>query len=817
MDSFDDSALDRCDYTGREIAIHILDEHAKPAVKVSTVITHAESTAVLASFKEAILDACKNAMSSNFITSGETVIRLEDGGYKQPHSVHSVDKANILSWVGLGAKVEDIVGTPFNDISVISFVENGLEQFISSVKRVDSLMLVIGGDVSALSLHDNWCSDEDRVTLGEIISLVEKRMFSYEVGSRPADFDETGMMGLDEEGVGESLPPPGPVRADRVESYSIQAIDTPLKDGNSRETMVCKVLNMVLARGHEMPAPTLRVALHQTRTATDMYGKSYTIYNLVVKQGGLEWTVERRYSDFAKLHESLGAQDESETGFIPRALLPHMPSKKLIKSRSLLPRTVDKRRIKLGRYINSLIALEPALSNHLILSFLGMINTARFDSVDPVKGISRNTIHISKIRPEARVGDLILFKCANTLSHLQRRVTRSEWDHVGLVVRSVSKEGRRCGGSLDLLEATGEGVTAYPLTGRLKAYHYNNFTKYMCIRQLHDFDRSNEVMSKLDDFVSQVVGKPYGFSASKIFPRKNQPSSTRGFNIGGRLWGSTDDYDSPSSPLPSPKPGDEEGDTHNSTFFCSELVAAALKELGLIPKNLNAGYFWPGSFARHDEIDTVLEEHTAYYGDELIIDCRVMEISRAIERKPPSRPQSDHYVFRSSKDHSKRIKHHSSAGMENEAFRTALRNSNSISENVVDKLRDLSDDSIPLPELSHFNSSRTENVGLSVPVPPQPVDAANLLETQNDSDDSGVVQPPELSPRTQNGNWDRTNSKHTVSMGLEGETSAKIDEALVNSMLLDDSGSDEGEVKEEDGDEGEEMKAPQATFVPTLF
>lgn len=308
-----------------------------------------------------------------------------------------------------------------------------------------------------------------------------------------------------------------------------------------------------------------------------------------------------------------------------------------------------------------------------------------------------------------------------------------------------------------------------------------------------------------------------GFPLPRYFPEKNQPSSTRGFNIGGRLWGSTDDYDSPSSPLPSPKPGDEEGDTHNSTFFCSELVAAALKELGLIPKNLNAGYFWPGSFARHDEIDTVLEEHTAYYGDELIIDCRVMEISRAIERKPPSRPQSDHYVSRSSKDHSKRIKHHSSAGMENEAFRTALRNSNSIPENVVDRLRDLSDDSIPLPELSHFNSSRTENVGLSVPVPPQPVDAANLLETQNDSDDSGVVQPPEQSPRTQNGNWDRTNSKHTVSMGLEGETSAKIDEALVNSMLLDDSGSDEGEVKEEDGDEGEEMKAPQATFVPTLF
>jgi hypothetical protein len=174
-------------------------------------------------------------------------------------------------------------------------------------------------------------------------------------------------------------------------------------------------------------------------------------------------------------------------GYLPRHLIPHLTKKKL-HSRTLLETTVDKRRIKLSRYINTLVSIEQAMSNHhgilstnhdsscsiLVLSFLGMINTARFDSVDLSRGISRNTIHISKLRSEAKWGDVILFKCANTLSHLQRRVTRSEWDHVGIVVRAQQSSAADGYGGLELLEATGEGVTSYPLIGRLKAYAFNN-------------------------------------------------------------------------------------------------------------------------------------------------------------------------------------------------------------------------------------------------------------------------------------------------------------------------------------------------------
>lgn len=47
---------------------------------------------------------------------------------------------------------------------------------------------------------------------------------------------------------------------------------------------------------------------------------------------------------------------------------------------------------------------------------------------------SRNTIHLSKLKTDCRWGDLILFKCANSMSKLQRSVTGAEWDHVGIVV-----------------------------------------------------------------------------------------------------------------------------------------------------------------------------------------------------------------------------------------------------------------------------------------------------------------------------------------------------------------------------------------------
>lgn len=136
----------------------------------------------------------------------------------------------------------------------------------------------------------------------------------------------------------------------------------------------------------------------------------------------------------------------------------------------------------------------------------------------------RGVIHLSKVLDFVRTGDIVLFRCRNMLSGLQRRVTRSEFDHVGVVVshRGVRPPCRRaCSctlpGSrgtpavrrrqrLHLLEATGDGVTCNPLRSRLKSYG-NEYTEGIAIRRLVT-ERTLDMEAGLRRFVSSVEGKP---------------------------------------------------------------------------------------------------------------------------------------------------------------------------------------------------------------------------------------------------------------------------------------------------------------------
>ena len=42
---------------------------------------------------------------------------------------------------------------------------------------------------------------------------------------------------------------------------------------------------------------------------------------------------------------------------------------------------------------------------------------------------------------------------------------------------------------------------------------------------------------------------------------------------------------------------EEEEKINNRTFFCSELVAASYKRLGILPKNVSASQYFPGTFS----------------------------------------------------------------------------------------------------------------------------------------------------------------------------------------------------------------------------
>ena len=68
----------------------------------------------------------------------------------------------------------------------------------------------------------------------------------------------------------------------------------------------------------------------------------------------------------------------------------------------------------------------------------------------------------------------------------------------------------------------------------------------------------------------------------------------------------------------SPKNSDAERESaiqkskQNESFFCSELVAAALQTMHLLPPDLNVSAIWPGSFVLGGDIDTFIIENARY-------------------------------------------------------------------------------------------------------------------------------------------------------------------------------------------------------------
>ena len=65
-------------------------------------------------------------------------------------------------------------------------------------------------------------------------------------------------------------------------------------------------------------------------------------------------------------------------------------------------------------------------------------------------------------------------------------------------------------------------------------------------------------------------------------------------------------------------------------FFCSELIAAALREMGAVSYDVADAHFWPGAFATGGSIEKYMADGFSY-GDEIVIDCRIVEVSKARE------------------------------------------------------------------------------------------------------------------------------------------------------------------------------------------
>lgn len=156
--------------------------------------------------------------------------------------------------------------------------------------------------------------------------------------------------------------------------------------------------------------------------------------------------------------------------------------------------------------------------------------------------------------------DLLLFRGKGLSAKLQRAVTRSEFDHVALMLRYAS-------GKLAFLEATAlDGVTIIEWDEFL-FYKWHLLYSRLIFRKL-DMQRNDDLLQRLEAFIQEVRGKKYKITASKLLRRAGNK-----------------------------RPGSEEG------FFCSELVASAYKHIGLLPSEVPASNYLPGDFARERRLE----------------------------------------------------------------------------------------------------------------------------------------------------------------------------------------------------------------------
>jgi len=203
-------------------------------------------------------------------------------------------------------------------------------------------------------------------------------------------------------------------------------------------------------------------------------------------------------------------------------------------------------------------------------------------SITEHSGLASYGAIIQKIRP----GDIILFRNSHAQAAAQRLFCGTDWDHVGLVVQDYhcGEDGVPCCGQdtkawqaerrekkpsdpwgrpWHTLEAMSNGVDVYPFSSE----QVKHFRGVQSVRRLHiPPERRPAAEARLTEFVDQVKGMPYS---------KTVLTLVRAANYFGT--------------------NDLEGDLQ--CFFCSELVAAAYKAMGVLEPSRNCNMYIPGDFS----------------------------------------------------------------------------------------------------------------------------------------------------------------------------------------------------------------------------
>lgn len=179
-------------------------------------------------------------------------------------------------------------------------------------------------------------------------------------------------------------------------------------------------------------------------------------------------------------------------------------------------------------------------------------------------------------------GDILLFRGKKINNKLLRSITRSKYDHVGLVVRGPAGPY--------LFDATGDGICLHTFKKFARKRWYEPY-QYVCRRALKwkntdgkDIEMPKIYIDKLHKFVEKTVGMHYRLTPGALM---NHTSKSRLRKKKG--------------------------------YFCSELVAAAYQHMNILPMEPQAQKYWPGTFqcslASWDKFNAKMDECIKDSGD----------------------------------------------------------------------------------------------------------------------------------------------------------------------------------------------------------
>lgn len=257
-----------------------------------------------------------------------------------------------------------------------------------------------------------------------------------------------------------------------------------------------------------------------------------------LKVGSLVWIILRNLEDFRQLKKCLELPADFYVSF-PKT------DQRFFRENSEI--------ISLQTEISKwfLAAAKVCLTQKPMLCFLGLMN-------DETSEAATTTIDLSTLINTCETGDILLFKTTGLIPSSIRKITRSKYDHIGVVIVRVQDGGGR---KACFLEASGDeyGVDIHELRDRLQQWYLADAT--ICYRRLRCV-RDERFQKSTESFINSVQGCKYGLSVKAMVLNK--------------------------------KDKDPQKKKH---FFCSELVTAYYKHLGFIGNSAKSHNYVPGDFA----------------------------------------------------------------------------------------------------------------------------------------------------------------------------------------------------------------------------